>query len=278
MQMMRHRPLPPLDRYIDCFWWSQRNEAQRQAEHMLPSGGAQLVFALHEAPILCASPDGKSIAWSGSMVHGPQSRYYVAGAKPTGAVLGVAFRPGAASTVLGVPMTELAEQHVGLDALWGVRGRDLRDQLQSATGPDEAFRLLERSLAARLHRPLLMHPAVAQALATPWSSSMTRVADLQRASGYSPKHFIALFRASVGLTPKQYSRIRRFNSVVRSIAADEGWGLAELAAAAGYADQAHLTREFRELAGVTPTAYRRGGQERPLHHRVAELPAHRAGK
>jgi AraC-like DNA-binding protein len=279
MPLMRYRPASPLDRYIDCFWWSHRNEAQHHGEHMLPSGGVQLLFALHQTPILCSSSaTGESIAWSGSMVHGPQSRYFLSGAKPKGAFVGVAFRPGAGGAVLGASMAELADRHVGLDAIWGARGRDLQERLMSMTQPTEIFRVLEESLSARIYRPLLMHPAVAQALASRSAASPSRVADLQQASGYSPKHFIAVFRSAVGLTPKQYFRIRRFNSVVRRIAAGAGGGLADLAAAAGYSDQAHMTREFREFAGVTPTAYRCTGQDSPLHHRVVETPARGAGK
>lgn len=271
MELIRYRPAPPLDLFVDCFWWSVRNEAQNHGEHMLPSGAAQLVFALHETPILCASPaTGESVAWSGSMVHGPQSSYYLAGAKPQGAVVGVSFRPGAAGAVLGASMAELADRHVELEAIWGSRGGDLRERLMSLVEPHAMFHVLETSFGARIHRPLLMHPAVSQALAANAAGSAERVADLQHASGYSAKHFIALFRSAVGFTPKHYHRIQRFNSVVRSIAAEQGGGLADLAAAAGYSDQAHLTREFREFAGVAPTRYRCGAPDRPLHHRAAD--------
>jgi AraC-like DNA-binding protein len=207
-------------------------------------------------------------------VHGPQSSYYVAGPKPQGAVVGVSFRPGAAGALLGTSMQELADRHVALDAIWGARGVHLRDRLMSAAGPRDMFRLLEYSLTARIQRPLLIHPAVVRALApTPaGASSLQKVADLQRASGYSPRHFIALFRSAVGLNPKHYFRIRRFNFAVRLMAAGGGQGLGDIAAAAGYSDQAHLAREFREFAGVAPTQYRAGGLDRPLHHRAAAEP------
>jgi AraC-like DNA-binding protein len=271
MQMSRYRPAPPLGRFIECFWWSHRDEPQDNSEHMLPSGGAQLLFALHEMPIFCRSSNGEnSSAWSGSVVHGPQSSYYVAGPKPPGGVVGVSFRPGAAAPVLGVSMAELADRHVALAAIWGSRGVDLQHRLMSAADPTAMFRILEQSLSARIHRPLLIHPAVAQALvARPADAAPARVAELQRASGYSAKHFISLFRSAVGLNPKHYYRIRRFNSAVRSMAAAGRQSLGDLAAAAGYSDQAHLTREFREFAGVAPTQYRPSGIDRPLHHRVA---------
>ena len=243
MQLTRYRPAPPLDRYIECFWWSHRDGPQAHSEHMLPSGRAQLLFALHETPILC---------------------------HPS---VGVSFHPGAAGAVLGTSMAELVDRHVPLDAIWGTRGADLHQRLMSAAAPQEMFRILEQSLSARMHRPLLIHPAVAHALTScPDAASLARVADIQRASGYSPRHFIALFRSAIGLNPKHYYRIRRFNSAVRSIAAADGQGLSGIAAAAGYSDQAHLTREFREFAGVAPTLYRPSGIDRPLHHCAAAGP------
>jgi AraC-like DNA-binding protein len=276
MQLIRYQPAPPLDRYIECFWYSDRRVPVDHSEHMLPSGQAQLLFALHELPILCRSAGSEeSITWSRSIVHGPQSSYYIAGPKPKGGVVGVSFRPGGAGAVLGVPMAELADCHVALDAIWGTRGMDLHHRLLSAIEPGEMFRILDKSLSARICRPLLIHPAVARTLAPQPAdvSSTAGIADIQRASGYSPKHFIAMFHSAVGLTPKRYYRIRRFNWAVRHMAVGRGSGLAAIAAAAGYSDQAHMSREFRELAGVAPSKYQPTSDERPLHHRAAtELP------
>jgi AraC-like DNA-binding protein len=273
MNFIRQSPVPPLDRYVECFWWSRREAPEPHSEYMLPSGRAQLVFALHDTPFLCRSvASGDWTRWRGSMVHGPQSGFYVAGPKPSGVSMGISFRPGAAGAVLGVSMEELTDRHVELDALWGSRAADLRCRLMSAVDAAEAFRILQQSLLARIHRPLLMHPAIGQALAA-GSNSSPAIAELQRASGYSPKHFIDLFRFSVGIPPKHYYRIRRFNSVAIAMAAGNRKGLSDLAADAGYSDQAHLTREFKEFAGVTPGHYRPSAGDRPLHHRVALGPA-----
>jgi AraC-like DNA-binding protein len=278
MQLIRYRPAPPLDRYVECFWWSHRDESQHPSEYMLPSGAAQLLFALHEKPILCRpSGSGPAMVWSGSIVHGPQSSYYMAGPKPKGGCVGVSFRPGGAGAVLGVSMAELADRHVALNVIWGARGVDLHDRLMSAATPKEMFQILDQNLSARIHRPLLIHPAIARALASrdEHGAFPARVADVQRAAGFSPRHFIALFRSAVGLNPKLYYRIRRFNSAVRSMAAGDRQGLGDLAAAAGYSDQAHLTREIREFAGVAPTEYRPSGADRPLHILAAREPSPR---
>jgi AraC-like DNA-binding protein len=238
---------------------------------MLPSGRAQLIFALHETPIIWRAPASKTwTLWSRSIVHGPQSSFYIAGPKPKGVSVGVSFRPGAAGAVLGTSMEELADRHVELEAIWGSRSAGLHDGLMSALDPAGAFRILEQNLLARIHRPLLLHPAIAESLsASSGSLSPASVSDLQRASGYSPKHFINLFRFAIGLNPKHYYRIRRFNSVVDAMATGKYLGLGDLAAVAGYSDQAHLTREFKEFAGVTPTKYQPSAGDRPLHHRAA---------
>ena len=273
--MIRHRPAPPLDRYVDCFWWSQRDSPRDCPEHVLPSGAAQLVFLLHDAPIAVwpGSGYGRPGEWSGALVHGPQQGYYVCGPKPAGAALGVSFRPATAAAVLGVAMTELVEQHAPLDSLWGRRGASLREQLLDAGAPVRMFRILERELTARIQRPLLMHPAVANALAAlPVAAGVLRVGDLQRQSGCSPRHFIALFRSAVGMAPKHYFRIQRFNAVLQGLAGGAGMALADVAAAAGYADQAHLAREFREFAGITPTQYQPAGGDRPRHHLATSWP------
>jgi len=272
MALIRYRPCAPLDRYVECFWWSQRDRAEVFGEHMLPSGSVQMIFALHDAPILCmpGSLCGEPLVWSGGIVHGPQWIYYKSGPKPAGATFGVSFRPGAAGNVLGVPVTELTDRHVPADALWGSRASELRERLLAAQGPSAAFRVMEAALmSVRLHRPLLMHPAVAQALecrTSGWGSS--RVAEIQRRAGYSPRHFIALFRAAVGLTPKHYYRVKRFATALQGLAGSKGGGLADLAASVGYSDQAHMTREFREFSGVTPTQYRPRDPTSILHHQT----------
>jgi AraC-like DNA-binding protein len=270
MQLIRYRPAAPLDAYIEWLWWSQRDQVENSGEHMLPSGSAQLILALHEAPIICRpnAASSRSIVWSRGVVHGPQWSYYQSCAKPPGVVAGVAFRPGVAGAILGLPIAELTDRHVPIDALWGARGNGLREQLLAAGSPASVFRVLEAELTARLERPLLIHPAIAQALAVHSSGSAhSRVADIQRDVGYSPRHFIALFRAAVGLTPKHYYRVKRFNAVLRRIAANADESLADLAASTGYSDQSHLTREFREFAGITPTQYRPRDPGSILHHR-----------
>lgn len=269
MDLLRYRPSAPLDCLVECFWWSERSLPQAGRELMLPSGAAQLIFALDEAPPRYTSiaPSGETVAWRLGIVHGPQSRYYFSGPKPRGRVVGVAFRPGAAGAVLGLPAAELADRHLPIEDAWGRRAYFIHERLCAAARPPQLFRVLEQELLAGLKRPLLIHPAVAHGLRRDaHERTPARVAQVQRATGYSPRHFIAVFRGAVGLTPGEFYRIERFGAVLRTLAQAGPRSLADLAAAAGYADQSHLTREFRRLAGITPTQYRPRGPDRPHHH------------
>ncbi len=267
MSLLRYRPAAPLDRYVECFWWSHRSVPQTYEEHMLPSGRAQLVIPLHATPLHYRCDETAATeSWTGGLLHGPQRRFYVGGAKPCGTVVGVSFRAGCAGAVLGVELSGLVDRHVSLGDIWGARASLLQERLLENTDPAAAFRTLEQHLGAGIRARLLMHPAVAHALTSAWLPA--RISQLQQEAGYSAKHFIALFNSAVGVTPKHYYRIQRFNEVTRQLAGGAA-RLADIAAASGYSDQAHLTREFRELAGVTPARYQ-GHADSPLHHRLAD--------
>jgi AraC-like DNA-binding protein len=267
--MIRHRPTAPLSAAVDCIWWSSRTDDSHVNEHMLPSGKAHLILSLHDAPITWAPPDRHYDfrSWTRGIVHGPQSSYYVTGPKPRGQVIGVSFQAGMAGAILGVPLDELQDRHVGIEDIWGSRATDLRERLATAPTAQAAIDILERALIARMQRPLLLHPAVAQALRPALLKSALRVAEIQQRSGYSPRHFIELFRSNVGLAPKQFYRIQRFSTALARIARG-GIGLADVAISSGYADQAHLSREFRELAGVSPSAYHPPAADSEHHHVV----------
>jgi len=267
MPSLKHQPAPPLDRLVACFWWSERHEPLAAAEHMLPTGTACLVFPLHDLPMTCVSgPSGDEVlVWRRGLVHGPQSRFYRSGPKTAGAVAGVALRPGAIREILGVPASEIAGRHVPVDALWGRRAETLHARLCEAARPPAIFEVLEQELLAQLTKPLLLHPAVAHALLRA-RRPRVRVEDVRREVELSPRHFIGLFHDSVGYTPGRYYRIRRFAHVVQALAEHGPRNLAQLADAAGYSDQSHLIREFREHAGMTPTQYNPIDAASPHHH------------
>jgi AraC-like DNA-binding protein len=196
-----------------------------------------------------------------------RSSFYVRDIAGPVYAVGAVLLPGACEILLGMPASELAQRHVRLDEIWGVQPALLRDQLLELSTPEAQLSCFESFLLSRITKLRGMHPAVAQALVSVRTTSDIRALVAQ--SGYSHRRFIELFSQTVGLTPKLYSRVLRFQKALRLVATDQSidqqivW--ADLALAAGYSDQSHLNREFIEFAGITPEDYRKIAPASPGH-------------
>lgn len=164
--------------------------------------------------------------------------------------------PLGAWSVLGLPLGELEHQTVRLEDAFGpVAGRRLVDRLLDARDWDTRFDIIERFLLERAEAGPRPTPAVAWALGRLWQTGgRARVESLAAEIGCSRRYLHARFREQVGLAPKTVARLIRFGAVRRRIErAPARW--ADVAYDCGYADQSHLNRDFRELAGTTPADF-----------------------
>jgi AraC-like DNA-binding protein len=163
--------------------------------------------------------------------------------------------PLLAGTVFGLPAGELAREIVDLGDVLGRDGRDLSERLHAAPSWDARFAIVDRWLLRRLDAggpPA--HPAVAATWARlVGSGGREPIATLAADLGWSRRHLTERFTAAVGVPPKTYARIVRFDRARDLIARTDGPSLGQVALDAGYYDQAHLNRDFRELAGAAPT-------------------------
>ena len=197
-----------------------------------------------------------------ALVGGARASYYIRESSGALYSVGAQLRPGAAQALFGLPADELADHHTSLGDLWGQTAASIHDRLSETDCSESRLDLLEAILAAKLPAVRGLHPAVAGALQQ--FSQMSSVQDVVRHSGYSHRTFISLFTRSVGLTPKRYCRVLRFRRALERSSAGPP-ALIDLAGAAGYSDQAHFTREFREFAGMTPSEYRRAAPRFAYH-------------
>jgi AraC-like DNA-binding protein len=157
--------------------------------------------------------------------------------------------------VFRVSMGSLAREVVTLEDLLGTDGRVLEERLMETGTWEERFDLVENMLGSKLEAAEQPPPDVDWA----WrrlvaSHGRLRVGELARELGCSRKHLAARFREHVGLPPKLVARMLRFRRA-SDLLDTSTTSLAELAAVCGYYDQAHLDRDFHDLAGTTPTAY-----------------------
>jgi AraC-like DNA-binding protein len=170
--------------------------------------------------------------------------------------LEVLLAPLGAYRLLGLPLDQLSGHTVDLVEVLGADGRRLAEQLRDTPSWRRRFALMDRFLLGRLDRG----PRPAPEVARTWERLVATggalpIRQLAREVGWSHRHLLTRFRQQVGLGPKTAARLVRFNGVWRRLDEDRplDWGL--VAAEVGYADQAHLVREFRQFTGTTPTGF-----------------------
>jgi AraC-like DNA-binding protein len=171
-------------------------------------------------------------------------------------VAGIQFLPGGAFPFLRMPSSETEGIIIDLDDLWRGRAAELLERLLAAPSVESMFLILERCLMAQLVRPLELHPAVRYGIERfQQPGSAERVSDVIECVGLSSRRFIELFHAEVGLTPKAFSRVRRFQNVLQTIRQRRETNWADIALDCGYYDQAHFIHDFRSFSGFTPNEY-----------------------
>jgi len=166
--------------------------------------------------------------------------------------------PLGARVLLGLPAGELSGIVVGLDAVLGRSAARLADRLASAPTWAGRFAVLDDVLAKAAAGAAT--PAPPPGVAEAWArlvatDGAVEVGSLAAELGWSRRHLGERFRTEIGLAPKAAARVLRFDRARRLLGRTRRPGLAEVAALAGFYDQAHLNREWRELAGCSPTTW-----------------------
>ncbi len=175
---------------------------------------------------------------------------------PRSAIFGVRFRPGFAPLALGAPASELLDREVPLGDLWGRAADTLSERVVEQPTTAARFAAIEEQLRARMASARA--PDGLAAAAVTWLARHPggRVERLAGELGVSARQLQRRFTAAVGYGPKTFQRVARLQRLLALGERPAGArpGLTQLALAAGYADQAHMTREVRALSGRTPSA------------------------
>lgn len=253
VEMVRRTPSPPLSGIVTDLvgyrellpGYSRQTEGASLTVPLVISFGEPFAIGLSRAP-----SDNDRFA---SFVSGLHAGPVVIDSFGHSCCVQVNFTPTGARRFLGIPMRELADRMVTLEDALGSSGHALRETLGQEREWDRRLDLVERYIAKRISTSAPAAADVGWAMARITSSGgQIRIGALARELGCSRKHLVARFADHIGIGPKAVSRIVRFNCAERMSTGNHiGW--AEVAVECGYADQAHLIREFRDLAGRTPT-------------------------
>ena len=261
MLYIEHTPVPPLNRFVRMLWYARAPEVGHSRERVLPTGRTQVILNLAR-DFLLDCPEGQPERRSPpSLVVGSRSVYEVVDTSDMADLIGIVFEPGGFPAFASDAADLFSNRNVDLEDVWGGQARALRDRLREIPTPRERLRCFEGFLAAafrdRLSAPRpIRHRAVLFALDRfAHVPSLATVRDVAQRTGWSERRFSQVFREEVGLSPKVWCRIQRFQRAVQQLHAGGEVPWAELALNCGFYDQSHFANEFRAFSGVDVTTY-----------------------
>lgn len=241
-RMRRRAVAEPLAPYAQHYWlidWSLREPYE---QHVVSHPTVNLVFQTLGPPV----------------VSGVSRGLFSVKLEGTGRVVGAQFQPGGFRPFLGGPVSALTDRQVPAREVFGPEADRTAEAVLAAAGDDEITALMDAFLTARLREPDPVAAEVAEMVAAVAAdATLTRV-DLAAARLAVPvRRLQRLFAEYVGVSPKWVIRRYRIMEAAERAAAGTGVNWAELAAELGYADQAHLVRDFTAAVGVSPAQYAR---------------------
>ena len=242
-------PVPPLSNLVELLWDCDVYDAPHSRERVLPFGRIQMIIDLEGGAARSAITGLRTVSVE------------VETGRMKG-IMGVVFKPG------GIPGAhELFDRTLPLDEFLPNQSRQLIDLLRSAPTAEKRLALLDANLAGTIVQPRV-HPAVRHGLAMlSRNPSVRTIRDVANENGLSARRFTDLFNTQIGITPKAYARLLRFQGVVSEIDNARRVEWAIVAADSGFSDQSHLVHEFRSFAGMTPSAF--VSSRRPFRNHVA---------
>jgi AraC-like DNA-binding protein len=257
MEYVGRTPAPPLDRFIDDIYCLTGEPSHRRV-NVPPMPSAHLFINLGDpARLWDSDPSVPPVVCADGWFMGLWTRRFLVEYPGRVRLAGVHFKPWGMAPFLGVPAHELRDRWVPVDAVWQRSVDRIRNRAGDAATAAGTLRVLEEELLARLTGAPPRGLGVVQHTGRRLEASHGAVAvgALADAAGVSGNHLAALFTSHVGVTPKRVARIYRFARLILSVDALRPVDWSQLAHAAGYFDQAHFSREFKDFTGHTPTQY-----------------------
>lgn len=257
MIFLEHRPGAGLAPWVRMMWYVRAPEAVGR-ERVLPNGDVQMVINL--AREFCGGcVEGEpTYRQAPALLVGTQRCYGVIDCSDLSEMVGVVFRPGGVRRFVDAPAVEFRFAETALEDVWGRGAVVLRERLMEASSVAAKFAVLERELLTRLrgkeaHAGFLL--AMLELQRASRRGANVSVSGMSAATGYSARRLGQLFGDEVGVGPKMFARILRFQRAVQRLHRGGEMRWDALALECGYSDQSHFANDFREFSGVNVTTY-----------------------
>jgi AraC-like DNA-binding protein len=266
MLYVQRKPGPALAPFVRLLWVARDSEARHtpRRERVLPSGSMQVILNLAGDRLTDLSgPEPQPAA--AALLAGVQRRFQTIATQDFEHLAGVVLRPGGFQPVFGMDADEFSDREVGLSNVLGAGAEELRGRLQETQSLAGQMDRLEEALLARVARRNVWARCGLTDFALRELRAGRSIAQIVRSSGLSANSLAARFRRQVGVTPKTFDRIQRFQRAVQTMHRGRTVRWDELALHCGFYDQAHLSHEFRAFAGICPTQYKRSVRQWSNH-------------
>lgn len=251
-------PRSPLDRFVDQFIYYKGLERESTIDRFLPDGNCEIIIDLNDQPqYIYDNETLKEIqachnVWASgvrtqpiSIPSGNESEMFI-----------ISFKRGMAFPFFPMPMTEIADTVVDADLIWGDEYAFLRELIYENRNSVKGFEVVEEHLMKKLidrsTADVCVEFAVSEIVRKPDQITFKH---LTSKIGYSQKHFISLFKKQVGISPKNYLKIMRFQMAINEIEAADDVDWTAISFDCGFYDQAHFINDFKLFSGFTPAAY-----------------------
>ncbi len=255
-----HIPRSPLDQFIEALIYFERVEQAHTVDRFLPNGDTEILIDFHDTQqFIYDNNTLKEIqACNHVWTSGVRTEPITIPSGNGAAMMVISFKKGMAGPFFPFPMQEISDSVVDADLVWGGDFGLLRERLLETKDIDDRFRIVEDFLTDKFGSKLNLNRCVAFAVRE-MSERPDRlsIGRMNEKIGYSKKHFAAMFRKQVGVTPKAYLNIMRFQKAVRTIDDANEIDWSEVALTCGFYDQAHFIHDFKSFSGFTPEQYSR---------------------
>jgi AraC-like DNA-binding protein len=258
MKTYTFTPGYPLSNFVDYFWYLDDWRLSHSKERIFPTDSMELIINTGSINCLPANTCGlrQRKKPTLSLINGIYSEFSDIVTEGRSSLLGVQFKPGGSYSFFDIPADQFHNQRISLVDLWRSETFILEEKLFYASSIHDHFEILEKFLVSKIIIDRQLHPAVGYALKRfqerPASS---KVSEIVFRTGLSSRHFIKLFREQIGLSPKLFSRLKRFQHSRQAIAVSREVNWADLALDCGFYDQSHFVNEFNNFAGFSPNSY-----------------------
>jgi AraC-like DNA-binding protein len=244
--MVRPPRQPSLVGLVDVLWATGAARAHTAEEWSMPTGRVHLAFRPCGSGIVI----DRAERFDGWVVGGPRAKAHLRDTPDGACSVGAMLAPGTAALVLGVPAGVLGGRHVALRDLWGTLADELADTIHAlADSPAAALERFEATLAARVAG---RRPSRRARLLTAAIEAGQPLAEVGARLDLAERRVRELCWDTLGLSPRDARRVARLQRVFDDWRRDAARPWGDRAMDLGYADQAHLVREFKDLTGFTP--------------------------